>query len=121
MKRSTDDILLIEKSRVRRSFRLILDGEERYLEYRGDGMGYESVHLDGYEVMQATGAFKMVPEFEFEVDSHSVRFEIDSGFWLSLLGPLSPVGLKRFAVYVDDQCIYEERNGRPLIEPLSEN
>lgn len=105
------EVTLLEKKRFRRTFAVQFDDDpdEHFVEYRGDGLGYESVWIDGDEAMRKSGA-TMVPRFEFSLGAHDhvLVIEIQASFWLNALGPLYWGGLKRFSLYVDDQRVYAD-------------
>ena len=108
------EIFLIEKSKVRRTFKVIVDKEEHIIEYRGDGLGFESAFLDGREVVQHESFFKMAPLFEFDLKSHKVKIEVESGFCMNLLGPLWPGHLAMFRLCIDGTMLYEDRSGKEI-------
>jgi len=105
---------LTKKARVRRSFRVILDEREHSVEYRGDGPGYEAAVVDGRVAVKQRSLFRMAPLFEFDVGGHQMRFEVESTFWMNLFAFLWPGHLRRFAYFVDDCLVYEDRFGREV-------
>ena len=109
------EIHLIELSRVRRTFTVSFGERDHVVAYHGDGMGYESVVVNGMEIMRESSGFEMTPRFEFALEGHLLRFEIRSGFWMNLLGPIWPGHLERFAFAVDDEVVYEDRKGMKMV------
>ena len=109
------EVHLTEMTRVRRTFAVSFGAREHVVTYRGDGAGYESVAVDGIEVERKSSTFEMTPLFEFELEGHDLRFEIRSGFWMNLLGPIWPGHLERFAFSIDGDVVYEDRGGEPMV------
>jgi hypothetical protein len=107
------EVTLLEKNRFRRTFAVQFDDdpEEHFVEYHGDGMGHESVWIDGAEAVRESGVTGMVPRFEFSIGAHDLIMEIQASFWLNALGPMYWGGLKRFAFYIDDQLVYADGKG----------
>ena len=98
---------LAASGQVTRTLRVTAKDAAYLVEYRGDGMGSESVWVDGEMAAKVRSVSRMTPRIDFEMGAHRASVHIRTVWWRDFLPPLW-ARLEAFVLEVDGEAIYVE-------------
>lgn len=91
--------ILKERSHLRRLLEVETSEGIYFVEYNGNGLGYESVYVNGREAVKSVSMLWFVPRLEFRLGRLPCAIEVRIWPWL---------GFRYFALEVDGVIAYEE-------------
>ena len=98
---------LLVKKPVIRVLRISGPIGSHLVEYRGDGVGSESVWVDKTVAARTASIYRMTPRFDFAIGSRAASIQLRTTWWRDLLPPWF-ARLEAFMVKIDGEAIYVE-------------